>query len=71
MPSTDGLRNALKKMDAGPNGSRKVLWTSLREVSSNSSEANDQEPVLYVNSRPHVLRLVDKPLANVEYVRAR
>ncbi|WVQ79454.1 hypothetical protein IAT38_001552 [Cryptococcus sp. DSM 104549] len=55
MPSTSGLRNALEKMNAGPGGSRKVLWTSLRE-----------EPVLYVNARPHVLRLVDKPLTNVE-----
>ncbi|WVN86977.1 uncharacterized protein L203_102152 [Cryptococcus depauperatus CBS 7841] len=55
MPSSEGLRNALKMMDAGPNGSRTVLWTSLRE-----------EPVLYVNSRPHVLRLVDKPLTNLE-----
>ncbi|KIR34499.1 hypothetical protein I352_02746 [Cryptococcus deuterogattii MMRL2647] len=50
-----GLRNALKKMDAGPDGSRRVVWTSLRE-----------EPVLYIHSRPHVLRLVDKPLTNVE-----
>ncbi|WVQ75186.1 hypothetical protein IAR50_004796 [Cryptococcus sp. DSM 104548] len=55
MPSAVGLRNALNRMDAGPNGSRTVKWTSLRE-----------EPVLYVNSRPHVLRLVDKPLTNVE-----
>lgn len=26
-----------------------------------------QEPVIYVAGRPHVLRLVDKPLENVEY----
>ena len=25
-----------------------------------------QEPVLYIAGRPHVLRLVDKPLENVE-----
>lgn len=25
-----------------------------------------QEPVIYVAGRPHVLRLVDKPLENVE-----
>ncbi|CAK9780633.1 hypothetical protein CC85DRAFT_329266 [Cutaneotrichosporon oleaginosum] len=55
MPSSIGLRNALHKMGAGPDGKRKVVWTSLRE-----------EPVLYVNGRPHVLRLVDKPLTNVE-----
>ncbi|ORY34932.1 inositol hexakisphosphate-domain-containing protein [Naematelia encephala] len=55
MPSADGLRNALQKMEAGPDGPRRVMWTSLRE-----------EPVLYVNGRPHVLRLADKPLTNVE-----
>ncbi|KAL7424934.1 hypothetical protein Q5752_000621 [Cryptotrichosporon argae] len=55
MPSVPGLKNALAKMEADPEGKRKVLWTSLRE-----------EPVLYVKSRPHVLRLVDKPLNNVE-----
>lgn len=32
-----------------------VVWTSLRE-----------EPVLYVKGRPHVLRLADQPLTNVE-----
>ncbi|KAL7413408.1 inositol hexakisphosphate-domain-containing protein [Mrakia frigida] len=55
MPSIQGLRRALEKMEAGPNGSRKVFWTSLRE-----------EPVIYINSRPHVLRLQDRPLVNVE-----
>jgi len=30
-PSLCRLRRALEKMDAGPNGSRKVFWTSLRE----------------------------------------
>ncbi|WRT69446.1 uncharacterized protein IL334_006432 [Kwoniella shivajii] len=55
MPSSAGLRNALDKMEAGPNGKRKVTWTSLRE-----------EPVLYVKSRPHVLRLIDKPVTNIE-----
>nr|XP_019043261.1 hypothetical protein I302_07836 [Kwoniella bestiolae CBS 10118]OCF22191.1 hypothetical protein I302_07836 [Kwoniella bestiolae CBS 10118] len=49
------LRNALEKMEAGPSGKRKVTWTSLRE-----------EPVLYVKSRPHVLRLIDKPVTNIE-----
>lgn len=32
-----------------------VFWTSLRE-----------EPVIYIAGRPHVLRLVDRPLENVE-----
>ncbi|KAH7106320.1 inositol hexakisphosphate-domain-containing protein [Auriculariales sp. MPI-PUGE-AT-0066] len=55
MPTVDGLRRALKRVNADPDGSNTVYWTSLRE-----------EPVLYVSGRPHVLRLVDKPLVNVE-----
>ncbi|KAH9915114.1 inositol hexakisphosphate-domain-containing protein [Fomitopsis serialis] len=55
MPTLQGLRNALIRVNAGPGGSNSVYWTSLRE-----------EPVIYVAGRPHVLRLVDKPLENVE-----
>ncbi|KAL9935714.1 hypothetical protein V8E36_005291 [Tilletia maclaganii] len=55
MPTVDGLRRALARMGAGPGGASEVVWTSLRE-----------EPVLYVNGRPHVLRLADQPLTNVE-----
>ncbi|KAH9928428.1 inositol hexakisphosphate-domain-containing protein [Amylocystis lapponica] len=55
MPTVQGLRRALGRVNAGPDGSNTVYWTSLRE-----------EPVLYVAGRPHVLRLVDKPLENVE-----
>ncbi|KAJ7592850.1 inositol hexakisphosphate-domain-containing protein [Mycena floridula] len=55
MPTVDGLRRALMRVNAGPDGSNTVFWTSLRE-----------EPVIYIAGRPHVLRLVDKPLENVE-----
>ncbi|KAF8896122.1 inositol hexakisphosphate-domain-containing protein [Infundibulicybe gibba] len=55
MPTADGLKRALERVDAGPNGQNTVFWTSLRE-----------EPVIYVAGRPHVLRLVDRPLENVE-----
>ncbi|KIJ66912.1 hypothetical protein HYDPIDRAFT_180575 [Hydnomerulius pinastri MD-312] len=55
MPTVQGLRRALARVDAGPQGNNTVFWTSLRE-----------EPVIYVAGRPHVLRLVDKPLENVE-----
>ncbi|KAG7451357.1 uncharacterized protein BT62DRAFT_942232 [Guyanagaster necrorhizus] len=55
MPTVDGLRRALKRVEAGPDGHNMVYWTSLRE-----------EPVIYIAGRPHVLRLVDKPLENVE-----
>ncbi|KAG2017712.1 hypothetical protein CC2G_007200 [Coprinopsis cinerea AmutBmut pab1-1] len=55
MPTAEGLRRALERVDAGPNGKNMVYWTSLRE-----------EPVIYVAGRPHVLRLVNKPLENLE-----
>ncbi|KAF8628035.1 hypothetical protein AX15_004150 [Amanita polypyramis BW_CC] len=55
MPTVGGLKRALERVDAGPNGSNTVFWTSLRE-----------EPVIYITGRPHVLRRVDKPLENVE-----
>ncbi|KAH9945040.1 inositol hexakisphosphate-domain-containing protein [Epithele typhae] len=55
MPTVDGLRRALQRVNAHPDGDHMVYWTSLRE-----------EPVIYVAGRPHVLRLTDKPLENVE-----
>ncbi|KAI8579918.1 hypothetical protein K450DRAFT_187884 [Umbelopsis ramanniana AG] len=55
MPTKDAIKKVLAKMDAGPGGKRKVLWTCLRE-----------EPVLYVNKRPYVLRLSHDPLKNLE-----
>lgn len=55
MPTADGLRRALAKMRAEKGGERDILWTSLRE-----------EPVLYVSGIPHVLRLYDKPVVNIE-----
>ncbi|KAG8824150.1 hypothetical protein FRC17_009172 [Serendipita sp. 399] len=55
MPTVEGLRRALKRLDASPEGGNRVFWTSLRE-----------EPVLYVNGRPHVLRRIDRPLQNME-----
>ncbi|KAJ7145106.1 inositol hexakisphosphate-domain-containing protein [Mycena crocata] len=55
MPTVEGLRRALLRVDAGPSGNNKVFWTSLRE-----------EPVIYISGSPHVLRLAAKPLENVE-----
>ncbi|KAI0067260.1 hypothetical protein BV25DRAFT_1819577 [Artomyces pyxidatus] len=55
MPTVQGLRRALARVNAGPDGHNIVVWTSLRE-----------EPVIYVAGRPHVLRLVNRPLENVE-----
>ncbi|KAI8337728.1 inositol hexakisphosphate-domain-containing protein [Chlamydoabsidia padenii] len=55
MPNKDAIKAILDTMDAGPGGTRRVLWTCLRE-----------EPVLYVNKRPYVLRLHHNPLRNLE-----
>ncbi|KAG8942418.1 hypothetical protein FRC03_003227 [Tulasnella sp. 419] len=55
MPQTDGARRVFKRLGATSTEKKKVYWTSLRE-----------EPVVYVAGRPHVLRLVDRPLQNVE-----
>ncbi|WFD25147.1 hypothetical protein MNAN1_000111 [Malassezia nana] len=55
MPTIDGLRIGLKRMGADASAQGHVVWTNLRE-----------EPVLYVNGRPHVLRLAEQPLTNME-----
>ncbi|KAJ7193929.1 inositol hexakisphosphate-domain-containing protein [Mycena pura] len=55
MPTVEGLRRALFRVDAGPTGKNKVVWTSLRE-----------EPVIYIAGSPHVLRLAANPLENVQ-----
>lgn len=55
IPTVTGLRLVLDKLGAGK-GRRKVLWHSMRE-----------EPVLYINGRPFVVREADKPFANLEY----
>ncbi|KAF9510295.1 hypothetical protein BS47DRAFT_1373349 [Hydnum rufescens UP504] len=55
MPTIEGMRHTLARVDASGDGSSRVYWTSLRE-----------EPVVYIAGRPHVLRLVDRPLQNVE-----
>ncbi|KAK4766546.1 hypothetical protein SAY87_008188 [Trapa incisa] len=57
IPTLDGIRNVLKHIGAQVYGMRaKVLWISLRE-----------EPVVYINGRPFVLRDVEKPFSNLEY----
>jgi hypothetical protein len=55
MPNKDAIKSILKAMGAGPGGRRWVFWTCLRE-----------EPVLYVNKNPYVLRLFTDPLKNLE-----
>lgn len=55
MPTKDAIRRVLQKVGGNVSGNRRVLWTSLRE-----------EPVIYVNGRPYVLRLFPEPLKNLE-----
>lgn len=58
IPTIDGIRNVLKHIGAEIEGENKVhvLWISLRE-----------EPVVYINGRPFVLRDVERPFSNLEY----
>lgn len=52
IPTVTGLRNVL---DAIGGKSRRVLWHSLRE-----------EPLVYVNGTPFVLREIERPFSNLE-----
>ncbi|KAL1914564.1 uncharacterized protein VTP21DRAFT_8189 [Calcarisporiella thermophila] len=59
MPTKDGMRLLLTRASAAPQSEsgesgRRIVWTSLRE-----------EPVLYVNKRPFVLRLFQDPVRNL------
>ncbi|XP_027365720.1 paladin-like isoform X2 [Abrus precatorius] len=57
IPTNDGIRNVLKHIGAQAQGKRpQVLWINLRE-----------EPVVYINGRPFVLRDVERPFSNLEY----
>jgi hypothetical protein len=66
------LRKALARVDAHAEGKNTVSWTSLREVRPEWSLFAEswlislKEPVVYIAGKPHVLRLVDRPLENVE-----
>ncbi|XP_028779421.1 paladin-like [Neltuma alba] len=57
IPTFDGIRNVLNHIGAQKEGKRvQVLWINLRE-----------EPVVYINGRPFVLRDVERPFSNLEY----
>ncbi|EXB44485.1 hypothetical protein L484_013904 [Morus notabilis] len=53
IPTMDGIRNVLNHINAKTS---RLLWISLRE-----------EPVVYINGRPFVLRDVERPFSNLEY----
>ncbi|WCJ22568.1 Paladin [Euphorbia peplus] len=57
IPTVEGIRNVLKYIGAQKETKgAQVLWFNLRE-----------EPVVYINGRPFVLRDVERPFSNLEY----
>ncbi|KAA3471475.1 paladin-like [Gossypium australe] len=56
IPTIVGIHNVLKHIGAQKGGKAHVLWINLRE-----------EPVVYINGRPFVLRDVERPFSNLEY----
>ncbi|GLI60364.1 hypothetical protein VaNZ11_002488 [Volvox africanus] len=55
IPTVTGLRTALNAVGA-QKGARKVLWQNLRE-----------EPLIFINGHPFVVREADQPFCNLEY----
>ncbi|KAL2634189.1 hypothetical protein R1flu_005668 [Riccia fluitans] len=56
IPTVEGIRQVLELIGARKNGGQRVLWHNLRE-----------EPVVYINGRPFVLREIENPFTNLEY----
>eukprot|EP01023_Acetabularia_acetabulum_P060681 TRINITY_DN72973_c0_g1_i1.p2 TRINITY_DN72973_c0_g1~~TRINITY_DN72973_c0_g1_i1.p2 ORF type:complete len:163 (-),score=15.36 TRINITY_DN72973_c0_g1_i1:75-524(-) len=55
IPTVAGLRRVLDHIGAAQ-GVRKVVWFNMRE-----------EPLIYINGRPYVVREVEHPFQNLEY----
>ena len=55
MPTKFAIEKVLNRISCVPSGNRKCLWISMRE-----------EPVIFVNGQPFVLRIVKDPIANLE-----
>lgn len=55
MPAKAAIERVLQRIACHPGGARKCLWISMRE-----------EPVIFVNGQPFVLRIVKDPIANLE-----
>jgi len=57
IPTVDGLRGILEHISSGHTDSDSpICWISLRE-----------EPIIYVNGRPFVLRKLEHPFGNLEF----
>lgn len=55
MPTKAAIERVLNRIDCVPGGMRRCLWISMRE-----------EPVIFVNAQPFVLRIVKDPITNLE-----
>ncbi|DBA95417.1 TPA: hypothetical protein ACH3X3_013289 [Trebouxia sp. C0006] len=55
IPTVSGMRLVLDELGAAQ-GQRRVMWFNMRE-----------EPVIYINGNPYVVREANKPFANLEY----
>ena len=53
-PTTVGLATILRVLGCGPEGKESCVWISARE-----------EPIVYLNQRPFVLREQSNPLENI------
>lgn len=56
IPTLEGIRNVLAHLNCTPENPQPVLWVNLRE-----------EPIVYINNRPYVLRNIYALFANLEY----
>ncbi|KAF9688002.1 hypothetical protein SADUNF_Sadunf02G0151800 [Salix dunnii] len=57
IPTIEGCRNVIKHIRGRKGGKQaQILWFNLRE-----------EPLVYINGRPFVLRDVERPFSNLEY----
>ena len=53
-PTRDGIHAVLHRIGGGRLRRRPVLWHNMRE-----------EPVIYINGKPFVLRVVERPFKNM------
>lgn len=56
VPTVDGLREVLEQMKQQLGEHTRVHWNNMRE-----------EPLIYINGKPFVVREQDNPFANLEY----
>jgi predicted protein tyrosine phosphatase len=56
IPTTSGVREVLNVLNPTADEDGGAIWINLRE-----------EPIIYINGRPFVLRRLDQPFANLEH----